>query len=509
MNNHLDNEIAAAGAQLSSLQSKHASANGSAGGNAAANNSHGHFDHNSNFHGMMPRRESIGVVNVLGDALFGRRTSLGFGGDLGSDMGFGGDRMLRRGSMDSVVDAAIQNLTNRRLSMMGSSTQATMNGNSMNNSMGGGMPVPSLSASMMGGGLGMMGKQSQSMNGMNGPKGMNINSNGKIGMSSQINQFLMNGLGLNSMIANHNMNNSNNSNNNNDGNGVSNSNLGANSNMDGNISMRQRQLQEQRLELQRRQKELELQRQQLLNAMEERKQAMQQMQETIQRGAMQQRQQADRRHSLFGGALSTMPLTDHDTAALLAERRGSFGGGVDANRVKLENEWRRTNGMRDERRGSLDLLGAIAGVTQEAEAHNSMMNKAGKSDLSPMNPNSGILRTQSNSSAHGLMSNAQTRTFSVIEKPIPLGLPADKDWLTPLHCFVRIHCVEVFTATKADVAIPTKGKRKPIQIGQVGIRCPHCHNSESGALSRERGSVYYPTRYVYSFSEECKILVMK
>lgn len=102
-----------------------------------------------------------------------------------------------------------------------------------------------------------------------------------------------------------------------------------------------------------------------------------------------------------------------------------------------------------------------------------------------------------------------TGPFSHMEKPVPLAMPTDKDWLTPLHCFVRKHCVEIFCATEADVAAPSKGKRKPIQVGQIGIRCPHCHpaspsmqtklgqpqdKKESVASrARERGSVYYPT----------------
>lgn len=83
--------------------------------------------------------------------------------------------------------------------------------------------------------------------------------------------------------------------------------------------------------------------------------------------------------------------------------------------------------------------------------------------------------------------------FAMLPQPLPLAMPSDKDWLTPLHCFVRSQCVEVFCATSQDVATPSKGKRKPIQIGQVGIRCPHCHTGSSGAGQRERGSVYYPT----------------
>ena len=83
--------------------------------------------------------------------------------------------------------------------------------------------------------------------------------------------------------------------------------------------------------------------------------------------------------------------------------------------------------------------------------------------------------------------------FRLLQQPLPLSMDSDKDWLTPLHCFVRENCVEVFCATTKDVATPSKGKRKPIQVGQVGIRCPHCHRANGSAGQRERGSVYYPT----------------
>ena len=84
--------------------------------------------------------------------------------------------------------------------------------------------------------------------------------------------------------------------------------------------------------------------------------------------------------------------------------------------------------------------------------------------------------------------------FRQLPKPLALALDEDKDWLTPLHCFVRKNCVEVFTATDSDVQTPSKGKRKPIQVGQIGIRCPHCHEGRMDTdPNRERGSVYYPT----------------
>ena len=82
--------------------------------------------------------------------------------------------------------------------------------------------------------------------------------------------------------------------------------------------------------------------------------------------------------------------------------------------------------------------------------------------------------------------------FRELSKPILLSLEEDKEWLTPLHCFVRKNCIEAFTATQADVDLPCKGKRKAINLGQVGIRCPHCHQADSGPARLRGGSVYYP-----------------
>ena len=81
----------------------------------------------------------------------------------------------------------------------------------------------------------------------------------------------------------------------------------------------------------------------------------------------------------------------------------------------------------------------------------------------------------------------------------PLALlPEDEKWLTPLHCFVRQYCAEVFVATPADVEAPCMGKRSPVTVGQVGIRCPYCSpknedTTASGydvARARENGVVF-------------------
>jgi len=298
------------------------------------------------------------------------------------------------------------------------------------------------------------------------------------------------------------------SNNNNDSNNTANTN-----------SARQQNLQDQRLELQRRQKELEFQRQQLLNAMEERRQSMQQMQQSMQQqGEHGGSQQTEHRNSLPGNAGGGLN-GGIEGAALAAENSNSSSTG-DSNffvckfcnskayssardalscentcRLKLENTWR-GNSMHDNRRGSLDLLGALAGVTA-ASADPKRQPELSKQSRSNTN--------ESNCSFQPIAARS-SGNFSTMDKPIPLGLPDDKDWLTPLHCFVRLHCVEVFTATDSDVAIPTKGKRKQIQIGQVGIRCPHCHHPDTGLKPRERGSVYYPTSVASIYNATMNLL---
>lgn len=63
---------------------------------------------------------------------------------------------------------------------------------------------------------------------------------------------------------------------------------------------------------------------------------------------------------------------------------------------------------------------------------------------------------------------------------IPLSSPADADSLSPLQCYIRSHCVEYFEATESEGADSTsknqqqRGRRTPIVVGRVGIRCVFC-----------------------------------
>lgn len=57
-----------------------------------------------------------------------------------------------------------------------------------------------------------------------------------------------------------------------------------------------------------------------------------------------------------------------------------------------------------------------------------------------------------------------------------LSLPEDKISLSETLCIVREN-IEVFIATEADVKAPAPGRKRPVVIGQVGLRCIHCRNA--------------------------------
>jgi len=63
--------------------------------------------------------------------------------------------------------------------------------------------------------------------------------------------------------------------------------------------------------------------------------------------------------------------------------------------------------------------------------------------------------------------------------------------LNPVHCFVRNN-VEVFEADSIDVTAPAPGRKKPVRLGQIGIRCIHCKHLPP-ELRVKRAICYPPT----------------
>lgn len=62
-----------------------------------------------------------------------------------------------------------------------------------------------------------------------------------------------------------------------------------------------------------------------------------------------------------------------------------------------------------------------------------------------------------------------------------LSMPDDHQCLSETLCIVRNN-VEVFTADGDDVRAPAPGRKRPIQVGQVGLRCVYCR----GVPGRDR-----------------------
>ena len=66
----------------------------------------------------------------------------------------------------------------------------------------------------------------------------------------------------------------------------------------------------------------------------------------------------------------------------------------------------------------------------------------------------------------------------------------DEAVLSPLHVFVRQQ-IEVFTATPAELAQPAPGRKNPIKLNQVGLRCIHCRHLP--IRKRVKRAVCYPS----------------
>jgi len=415
------------------------------------------------------RRGSLAMAeSALGD-LFGRRAS-GF-----SD--FDGLAFGRRGSLDStsaVLDAAIMDLTRRRLSMA--------------------MGLPG-DLDPLGSGMPSSFENSNFMMGAPTPATVGAPAAGDVS---------------------HNSNSSNQNSNNNNSNSKTNQAAPAPSNTSsGELSAQQ--LEQQQRDLEQRQKELEAQRQHLMAAMEERRSAMQQMQQKIgQSSNIPSQAPSLQRNSLlgsygggFGGNLQPALMGLNFPGGMPGSNM-NMGMGMGMNMGHRSSLGLGSVGMG--RRSSLDLLVGslerpqLAALAQQGQNHHlgrrDSLGIVGLNEVLGDSPSRPTPAQQSQQRHNQVPNDALSSTpntmskgpFAQMERPLPLAMESDKDWLTPLHCFVRQHCVHVFTASEHDVATPSKGKRKPIQVGQVGIRCPHCHHDiQSSIKARERGSVYFPT----------------
>jgi hypothetical protein len=73
---------------------------------------------------------------------------------------------------------------------------------------------------------------------------------------------------------------------------------------------------------------------------------------------------------------------------------------------------------------------------------------------------------------------------------ILLGITEDRCKLNDQQVFLRQQ-IEAYRATEDDLTSHTRGRNKPVVLGQVGIRCIHC--SHLPASHRGKGSTYFPS----------------
>jgi len=388
--------------------------------------------------GSLPLDASMQELFGQGANPFARRTSGPFPDGMG-------DILSKRDSLDSttaVLDACIFDLTRRRMSMaMGGGQRGVGNDQSHGGVAGGGGGV----------------------NQGTGPRGQMDHSNILPGGST--------GNPMGNMHSHH-------------GGGGHPQNYAASS-----IAAKQQLLQQQQLDLELQQKKLEMQRQQLFSGMQD---------FSMQAAASQQTQGGG--SMIGGGGIDSGGMRRNMQEPLLynalcdpQDRNGS---------IQPQQQWWICQVCNSKAFASRDEAMHHEAICQEGQHHMNYIEppRVQQQELhvhlqrprsynhhqSSPHPNFGMdLPEELNMESNG--------PFSTLHEAIPLAMLSDKDWLTPLHCFVRRHCVQVFCASSADVQTPSKGKRKPVLIGQVGIRCYHCHNSSGPAGLRERGSVYYPT----------------
>jgi hypothetical protein len=90
---------------------------------------------------------------------------------------------------------------------------------------------------------------------------------------------------------------------------------------------------------------------------------------------------------------------------------------------------------------------------------------------------------------------AKLSYFQDVSDEIPHSLPAvlarpEDTFKLSSHQVLLRHQIEAFQATEDDISTHTRGRNKPITLGQVGIRCRHC--AHLPVARRQKGSTYFP-----------------
>ena len=78
---------------------------------------------------------------------------------------------------------------------------------------------------------------------------------------------------------------------------------------------------------------------------------------------------------------------------------------------------------------------------------------------------------------------------------VPLGIEEDNNWLSELHCLVRLDLVEIFRAGRQEVAARSANKR--ISYLQVGVRCRFCAHLPTNLRAARSSAFPSSIRQIY------------
>ena len=112
-----------------------------------------------------------------------------------------------------------------------------------------------------------------------------------------------------------------------------------------------------------------------------------------------------------------------------------------------------------------------------------------RKDWNQLRSSTASVSSSSNSAATSMAMPNSHGAQSSPNLPAVLAQVEDQMKLSPQQVFLR-HQIEVFCAGEDDVSTHTRGRNKPITLGQVGIRCRHC--AHLPISRRQKGSTYFP-----------------
>ena len=141
-------------------------------------------------------------------------------------------------------------------------------------------------------------------------------------------------------------------------------------------------------------------------------------------------------------------------------------------------------------------LNGYSGVSNQATAQEALLRRAlfGASataaPYAPLGQSSLVARRSSMEEQlrahHAFMTSSGNMSVC---PPVTLAIPEDTRKLSEQQVFLR-HQIEAFQAGEDDTSTHTRGRNKPIVLGQVGIRCKHC--AHLSVVQKQKGSTYFP-----------------